>query len=122
MKHDYSNINCITLIQAYYKNELGIDLCLPKYDESRAWLKQFTVTFLDNWANQYGKKVLLTEVKNYEIMAFRSKKTELLTHFAMFIMPYKMLHVEEGRSSTVELLSDKWLDNLHGIYRHNALV
>ena len=36
--------------------------------------------------------------------------------------PNRMLHVEEGKTSQVEQLSDYWLGHLHAIYRHDKLV
>ena len=41
-------------------------------------------------------KVKLTDAKNYDVMVFKSEKYELATHFGMYLMPSKLLHIEEG--------------------------
>ena len=84
--------------------------------------KQFTTEFLDEWAAKYGKKVSLTDAKNYDLISFKSKKSNLLIHFGLYLIPNRMLHVEEGKASQVEQLSDYWLQHLHAIYRHDKLV
>ena len=70
----------------------------------------------------YGQKVELTVAKNYDVMVFKSLKSDLVVHFGLYIQHNKILHVEEGGSSCVEILSDYWRDRLHAIYRHNDMV
>lgn len=120
--HIYGTSDCICLVQQFYKNELGVSFDLPPYSHSRLWLKQFSTTSFDERASKYGKKVSLTEVKNYDLISFKSAKSNLLTHFGIYLVPHKMLHVEEGRSSCIEPLSNYWLSSIHAIYRHNDLV
>ena len=85
-------------------------------------MKKYTVEFLDEWASKYGKKVSLTDAKNYDLISFKSKKSNLLIHFGLYIKPNKMLHVEEGNTSRVDTLSDYWMEHLHAIYRHDKMV
>lgn len=120
--HSYGNTDCITLVQQFYLQELGCSFDIPTYLPSRQWMKQHTVDSFDEWASKYGKKVSLTDAKNYDLISFKSKKSNLLIHFSLYIKPNKMLHVEEGKSSQVDQLSDYWLQHLHAIYRHDKLV
>ena len=122
IKHCYGSYDCITLVQHFYKQELGCSFELPHYPESRQWMKQYTAEFLDEWASKYGKKVSLTDAKNYDLISFKSKKTNLLIHFGLYIKPNRMLHVEEGKTSQVEQLSSYWIEHLYAIYRHDKLV
>ena len=120
--HSYEDINCITLIKNFYFLELNLQFSLPDYPVSRHWIKQFTTTSIDSWAAQCAKKVSLTNAKDYDVIAFKSEKTNLVTHFGMYLMPSKMLHIEEGGISCVETLSDYWVESIHSIYRHDSLV
>ena len=120
--HSYDEINCITLIKNFYHTELNLQFSLPNYPSSRHWIKQFTTVSIDKWAAQCAKKVSLTNAKDYDVIAFKSEKTNLIIHFGMYLMASKMLHIEEGGLSRVETLSDYWIENIHSIYRHDSLV
>ena len=120
--HSYDEINCITLIKNFYHTELNLQFSLPNYPLSRHWIKEFTTVSIDKWAAQCAKKVSLTNAKDYDVIAFKSEKTNLIIHFGMYLMPSKMLHIEEGGISRVETLSDYWVETIHSIYRHDSLV
>ncbi len=122
LSHSYDTINCITLIKNFYYMKLNLEFSLPEYPHSKLWIKEFTTTSIDNWAAQCAKKVSLTNAKDYDVIAFKSEKTNLIIHFGMYLMPSKMLHIEEGGISRVETLSDYWVENIHSIYRHDSLV
>jgi cell wall-associated NlpC family hydrolase len=122
IKHCYGVYDCITLVQQFYEKELGCSFDIPAYTHSRQWMKEYTTDLFDERASKYGIKVSLTDAKNYDLISFKSKKSNLLIHFGLYIKPNRMLHVEEGKSSQVEQLSDYWLQHLHAIYRHDKLV
>jgi cell wall-associated NlpC family hydrolase len=122
LQHNYDDINCVTLIQQFYKEELGLELVIPEYEKSRRWSAFFTTESVDSWAKNNAKKVELTEAKNYDLIIFKSRNSNKLTHFAMYIESNRMLHVEENSTSKIEILSDYWLQQLYGVYRHAALV
>ena len=122
LPHSYDTINCITLIKNFYYIKLNLEFSLPEYPHSKNWIKEFTTTSIDNWAAQCAKKVSLTNAKDYDVISFKSEKTNLIIHFGMYLMPSKMLHIEEGGISRVETLSDYWVENIHSIYRHDSLV
>jgi len=122
LKHQYGVNDCIELIRTFYEKELGLKFNLPTYPKSREWIKHFSTKSVDDWASMCAIKVKLTEAKNYDVMVFKSDKSNLVIHFAMFLQPTKILHIEEGGFSCVETLSPYWLDKLHTIYRHNDMV
>ena len=122
ISHSYNDINCITIIRKFYSNELSLEFYLPDYPLSAQWIKHFTPSSIDNWAAQCAKKVSLTNAKDYDVIAFKSEKRNLITHFGMYLMPSKMLHVQGGGISRVETLSDYWVESIHAIYRHDSLV
>lgn len=122
IKHDYGIFDCVTMVQQFYEKELNCSFNLPTYPHSRLWMKKYTVEFLDEWASKYGKKVSLTDAQNYDLISFKSKKSNLLIHFGLYIKPNRILHVEEGKTSRVDQLSDYWIDHLYAIYRHDKMV
>ena len=122
LKHEYGQVDCIELIKKFYAKELNLTFYLPEYPKSREWLKHFSSSSVDHWASGWFTKVKLTEAQNYDVMIFKSEKSELIIHFGMYLVPSKMLHVEEGGSSCIQSLSQYWVDRLHAVYRHNDLV
>lgn len=122
LPHQYGVLDCITLVRAVYEQELNILLNLPRYTPSRQWMREYPVETVDQWAKQYAEKVSLTEAKNYDLIVFKSEKSNLATHFAIFLLPNNILHVEEGRTSVVSPLNDYWRQQIYAVYRHNDLV
>lgn len=118
LTHIYGKIDCIELIRLFYKQELHIDFPLPAYPKSREWMKHFSTNSVDGWASTCAIKVKLTEAENYDVIAFKSDKSDLVIHFALFLKPTQMLHIEEGGVSRVETLSDYWVKRIHAFYRH----
>jgi cell wall-associated NlpC family hydrolase len=121
-KHQYGVMDCITLVHSFYTKELGVSFDLPPYSYSRRWMKEFSTESFDARASKYGKKVSLTDAKNYDLISFKSVKSNLLIHFGIYLIPNRMLHVEEGSSSCIDNLSSYWVDRIHAIYRHDNLV
>ena len=76
------------------KDELKLTFNLPPYPKSRKWLKHFSTDNVDDWASKYAVKVKLTEAQNYDVIAFKHKN--LIMHFAIYLAPLKILHIEEG--------------------------
>ena len=120
MCHNYGKLDCIILIKRFYETELGISFDLPKYTPSKRWMYSFEQQELDSWISKYAVKTSLTEAKNYDLIAFKSKN--IINHFGMFLAPTAMLHVEEGSSSKIETLNDYWIESIHAVYRHVSLV
>ena len=120
--HVYGSFDCIILVHQFYERELGYSFSIPTYEHSRAWMKQYDTVFLDEWASKYTKKVSLTCAENYDLISFKSNKSNLLIHFGLYIKPNRILHVEEGKTSRVDQLSNYWLQHLHAIYRYDKMV
>jgi len=120
LKHEYGQCDCIQLIKAFYRDELNLTFDLPSYPNSRKWMKHFSTDNVDDWASECAVKVKLTEAQNYDVIAFKHKNC--IMHFAIYIAPLKILHIEEGGVSCVETLSDYWVERIHTLYRHESLV
>jgi|TARA_E500000178_G_C16830140_1_gene665657 cell wall-associated NlpC family hydrolase len=122
LRHDYGVIDCIELIRLFYKQELNVNFPLPTYPKSKEWMKHFSTESVDQWASSCSIKVKLTDAQNYDVMAFKSTKSNLIIHFGLFLAPTRMLHIEEGGVSHVETLSDYWVKQIHSLYRHEKMV
>lgn len=120
--HSYGTFDCITLVQQFYSIELGLTFEVPPYSHSRHWMRNFTDETVDAWASKYAQKVTLTAAKNYDLISFKSDKTNHIIHFGLYITPNKLLHVEEGKTSRIDTLTDYWVSCIHAIYRHDKLV
>ena len=125
LQHDYLGTNCITIIDQFYNKELQIDCIqelIPTTIENRRWMKDISLEDINKWALQHGIKVSLTDAQDFDVMVFKSKKFNRPIHFGMFLKPCNMLHLEEGRTSRYETISNEWLNALYSIYRHKSLV
>ena len=122
LDHKYGDCDCIELIRLFYKKELNLTFNLPSYPKSRQWMKHFSTKNVDEWASTYALKVELTNAKNYDVIAFKSIKSDLITHFGLFLAPTQMLHIEEGGVSRVETLSQYWIERIYAFYRHESMV
>ena len=122
LSHDYNDVNCVSLLTAFFRQEFAINISLPEYPRSKRWMLKFTTADIDNWAKDNAKKIVLTEADNYCILVFKSKTGNQLIHFGLYIKPNKILHVEEGKASRIDILSDYWIEHLYGVYKLNELV
>lgn len=122
LKHEYGKVDCIELIRQFYKDELNLDFSLPTYPKSRSWMKHFSTQSVDLWAETSFVKVSLTDAENYDIIAFKSDRSDLIIHYGLFLKPTRMLHIEEGEVSCIDTLSSYWIDRIHSFYRHVKLV
>ena len=122
IQHEYGTFDCLILIQQFYKNELVLDFSIPAYPHDLKWIKRFSAEHIDELFLNYSVKVNLTEIKNYDVIAFKSRRTNLIIHFGIYLTPNRLLHVEHGGASRIDSLSTYWIDYIHAIYRHEQMV
>ena len=125
IQHNYLKTNCITIIDDFYTNELGINCIkelIPSDVKNRRWMREVSLKNINDWALKHGIKVPLTEAQDFDVMVFESKKSKYPIHFGMFLKPCKMLHLEEGRTSRYETISNEWADCIFALYRHHDMV
>ena len=84
--------------------------------------KDYSTDFVDSWAESCFRKVNLTDAQNYDVITFKSSKTNLIIHFGLFLQPTKMLHIEEGGFSCIQTISPEWWQCIHSFYRHDKMV
>lgn len=129
IKHNYLENNCITLINDIYKAELSSNafdalweyLGMPegKPTDGKAWMKRFSIEDIETGASLVAKKVDLTELQEYDVILFKSKRL-LPIHFGMYVGYNKFIHLEEGRFSKIDVLNTAWRDMIASIWRQTG--
>lgn len=126
LRHDYQSINCITLIEKIYTEELGssifsslwahLNLEKGKPKEGKRW--KFNISFENilEWTNKNTQQVKLSEIKEYDVILFKSEKGRPI-HFGMYVGENNFIHVEESAVSVISPLNQVWRDKIHSIYR-----
>ena len=126
LTHHYGDINCITILAHFYKQELKSNVFdklfkTIKNDNknitTRKWMKQISLSNIDNWAKSCAKKVTLTDAENYDVIVFRSLRGDNPIHFGMYIHHMRMFHLEEGGRSMITNIDNYWSERIHAIYR-----
>ena len=126
IKHNYQSINCITLIEKIYKEELKSDvfkslwthlnLSEGKPTEGGRWKFKITLEKIQEWIVVNAQEIKITDIQEYDVIIFKSKKNRPI-HFGMYIGENKFIHVEEDSSSMISSLNQTWREQLHSIYR-----
>lgn len=130
IKHNYTENNCITLIASIYKNELNsnvfdglweyLDLPEGKPQDGRGWMKRFSISSLETWASTVATKVNLTELQEYDVIIFKSRRL-IPTHFGLYIENNRFIHLEEGRFSRIDVLDQEYREEIASIWRWNGI-
>ena len=131
LKHNYTEHNCITLIDSIYKNELNsnvfeglweyLELPEGRPKDGRGWMKRFSISSLETWASTVATKVNLTELQEYDVILFKSGRL-IPTHFGLYISNNRFIHLEELRTSKIDVLNDYWRGQIHSTWRWNGLT
>lgn len=122
IKHEYGVFDCIILVKQFYKQEFNIDIELPIYPASKLWMREYSTHNIDNTVLKYYTKLLLTDTKNCDLIVFRSLNSNYITHFGIYLQPFKLLHVEANSISKIENLTEYWIKRFYAAYRHQTLV
>jgi len=85
-------------------------------------MKEISLKNIDDWASLYATKVSLTELQIYDVIVFRSLKSENPIHFGMLIdNNMRMLHLEEGAHSMISTIDNYWSEKIYAAYRQVVL-
>jgi hypothetical protein len=132
LKHDYDNVNCITLIDMIYVNELNnriftdvwkfFDIKKGHPEEKSRWSFRFSFEQLANWANKNTTKVdWQKDLQEYDVLWFKTKKNRPM-HFGMYTGVNEFIHIEEGGYSRISFLNEEWRNQMFGAYRSKSEV
>lgn len=110
--------DCYSLIQDYYKRELGIEL-FDYYREDEFWL-QGKNYYLDRFKEQNFVEVS-GPAQPHDLLLIKLK-ANVPNHGAIVVSEDKILHHVSGRLSKYEMYSSTWKKLTHTIIRHRSLM
>ena len=102
--YDLGSWDCYSIVIRYYES-LGVRINTLPYLHSKD-IYSYTLKDLDRIFGFKFKRVSLDKLEKDDILVFTLFNRDNLCHFGIFIPTNKMLHIEEGRHSTIEELSD----------------
>ena len=130
LKHNYTEHNCITLIDSIYKNELNsnvfdrlweyLELPEGRPKDGRGWMKRFSISSLETWASTVATKVNLTELQEYDVIIFKSGRL-IPTHFGLYVGNNRFIHLAEGKFSKIDALDQDYREEIASIWRWNGI-
>lgn len=130
LKHNYTEHNCITLIDSIYKNELNsnvfdglweyLELPEGRPKDGRGWMKRFSISSLETWASTVATKVNLTELQEYDVIIFKSRRL-IPTHFGLYVENNRFIHLAEGKFSKIDVLDQEYREEIASIWRWNGI-
>jgi len=130
LKHNYTEHNCITLIDSIYKNELKsnvfdglweyLELPEGRPKDGRGWMKRFSISSLETWASTVATKVNLTELQEYDVIIFKSGRL-IPTHFGLYVENNRFIHLAEGKFSKIDILDQEYREEIASIWRWNGI-
>lgn len=114
--------DCYSLVRYFYEKEFAIKL--PdfglSYDKKTGLDYDVKVdAFYNNFAKQW-RKLADDEAPikgDVVAMAFELRLPDLVTHFAIAVNEYQMLHTSRKTRSAIEPIS-RWKNTIKGIYRY----
>tara|TARA_B110000503_G_C7118037_1_gene401216 strand:+ start:279 stop:698 length:420 start_codon:yes stop_codon:yes gene_type:complete len=128
IKHSYTQINCVSLLDIIYKEQLHsnaftkicgmLDIKSLYAYKDKQWMHNIKKSEVEACITSIARKIILTDIQEYDVILFRHKK--VLTHFGMYIGQNSFIHVEEGRESKIDKLTDKWREEISSIWRLNG--
>jgi len=127
IRHDYLKTNCISLIKLIYEkekvNSLLEDVCSflgfteGKVTNSQTWSTELNMVALNDWLDKNTKKVSLTTMQEYDVIVFKSARSNFVKHLGMYIGNNKFIHLSENDYSKIDEYGHLWRMITLGVYR-----
>jgi len=105
--------DCWTLVKAFSKSELGLDLPAFFYDEDS--LIADASKHIENEMHLGRRWTKIDEPNIGDILIFRIRG--IASHCGIYLGNGDFLHTLKGRNSTCEILDGAWKQCLVGVYR-----
>ena len=134
-EYHHGTQDCYTLVQDYYKRELGIDL--PNFLRVDEWWEDESHEPLyENNFKKAGFEVITDEIQKHDVILCRVGRTHHVNHALIFIGDGKLqsettsdcvgdclvLHHPHGRLSVREIYGESWQKRTAMIVRHKELM
>lgn len=114
----YNIQDCLSLVQDYYYQKLGI--ILPNHPRAADW-DQRGETYIDSLYKDFGfSDVNFMSIQEHDIIMFKFPGFTTTNHLGIYLGNGIMLHHQEGQIST-KVKIDKWVKRITRIARHKDL-
>lgn len=111
--------DCFTLVQEYYKQELGI--IINNYKREENWYLEKPTIIYDNFSKEGFVIVFPEDCKLHDILLFGKNRNELY-HMGIFQENNLFLHHSRDSKSCIEDLNHLWKNKLILTLRHKSLL
>ena len=110
-------LDCFTIIQDYYREELGIELATPRRDFE--WWRHGQNLYLDNYRD-WGF-VEVKDLQKHDVILMQNG-CDVINHGAVYIGDGMILQHCTNRLSSRDVYGGYWRKNTRLIVRHNTLL
>jgi proteasome lid subunit RPN8/RPN11 len=115
-EYNFGTLDCWSLVQDIYIQELGIKLPRP-LEVNPNWF--LDTDYFNNMYREYGfTKVLDNTLKKYDIILMQDDSSKVPNHCAIKYDQNTILHHVRGRLSSKDVLGGYWLQRCVGVYRY----
>ena len=117
--YQYGVMDCYTLIQDFYAQELGIEL--PDFIREPEFWNKGQNMYLDNLPLHGFRQLTQGETPKVGDLALFTLLSAVPAHAAVFVAPDVILHHLPSRLSVRQPFIGIWQNTLYGIYRHRQM-
>lgn len=115
-RYEYGTVDCYTVVQDYYRQELGIDL--PRYPSTDLWWQYGQSLYEEHFPEQFD---IVTEPKLHDIILM-AVDSNIGNHPAIYLGNNRILHHPRNRLSMIDRYGFYWKRATKVIYRHRSLL
>lgn len=109
--------DCYEIPRIYYRQNFKI--YMGDYDRDESFSHEEKEMIMQNYEKEGFVKINSADIKEGDVLIFRSEKI-LPQHFGVFVGNSHFIHHPRDMFSTKEILTDRWLSRLKGVFRHKT--
>lgn len=107
--------DCYEIPRIHYRQNFKI--YMGDYDRDESFIHEDQNVIIQNYEKEGFTKVDFSDIKKNDVIIFRTEKI-LPQHFGIFMGDSRFLHHPRNALSIVEILSDRWISRIVGVFRH----
>lgn len=114
-EYSYGTLDCVTILQDYYKELLGIEIYVPN-DRPESWWQSGGNLYLENTLNNGFYQVESPQL--HDVLLMRMGNTQHPNHAAIWVGGNKILQHTRGRLSSINVYGGWYQKITTHIFRH----
>jgi proteasome lid subunit RPN8/RPN11 len=118
-KFNIKTDNCYTLLQDYFKNELGI--ILKNYSLDENWYEKNPKIIENNFKQNGFIQKDINDIKKNDVILFDLLESGNPHHIGIYLGDNNFLHNQRGGYSNIEYLSKIWKDKIKFVLKHKDI-